>query len=95
MLTDDRTDFCFIILTETHLNTKRCSEMAQAMKTLSITVNRLGHWKWLTCQEAYDSVQPCPLQLAEKQVKLLQRTMRRSLISSLGSLKVQALWGGV
>lgn len=69
--------------------------MAQAMETLSITVNRLGHWKWLTCQEARDSVQPCPLQLAEKHVRLLQRTMRRSLIPSLGSVKVQALWGGV
>lgn len=69
--------------------------MAQAMKTLSMTVNRLGHWKWLTCQEACGSVQPCPLQLAEKPVRPLQRTLRRSLIPSLGSLKVQALWGGV
>lgn len=33
-----RTDFRFIILTETNLNTKRCSGQGQGMKTWWITV---------------------------------------------------------
>lgn len=73
MLTRHRTDFRFIILTETNLNTKRCSGMDGTGDENPVDYSPLGHWKWLTCQEACDSVQPRLPRLTEKRGRPLQK----------------------
>lgn len=64
----------------------------QGMKTRSITV-LLGHWKWLTCQEACDSVQPRLPRLTEKRGRPLQKNNADVTGSVSRFMKVQALLG--
>lgn len=58
-------------LTETNLNTRRCSGWTGDENP--VNHSQLGHWKWLTRREACDSVQPHLPQLTEKQARPPQK----------------------
>lgn len=79
-------------LTETNLNTERCSGWTGDENP--VNYSQLGHRKWLTRQEACDSVQPRLPQLTEKQARPLQKNNADITDSISRFMKVQALWGG-
>lgn len=92
MLTRRQDRFVSSFLTETNLNTQRCSGWIGDENP--VNHSQLGHWKWLTRREACDSMQPCLPQLTEKQARPPQKNNVdiTDIISRF--MRVQALWGG-